>query len=86
MGKPIKHKLDLRGLLTPFTLLKVSQMFRSLKPGERLEILWGDADSPDALFKVLPDADYDLISMSEVGKEHPYYRIRLQKKGIVETA
>lgn len=60
------HKLDLRGLLTPFTLLKVSQTFREIQVGEILEVLWGEPADTAALFKVLPASSYQLISMETV--------------------
>ncbi len=86
LGKKIKHKLDLRGLLIPLTLLKVTQTFRELKPGETLEILWSGSQAPEGLFKVLPAASYELLSVDEMGKASPYYRLRLEKKAVIKTA
>ena len=80
LSKKIKHKLDLRGVLIPLTLLKVTQTFRELEPGETLEILWSDPETPKGLFKVLPAASYELLSMDEIGKANPYFRLRLEKK------
>ena len=79
LKKRCTQKLDLRGLLLSLMLLKVSQTFRALQPGETLEVLWGDADIPENLFKVLPAASYEVISMEKLGKIKPYYRIQLQK-------
>ena len=86
LGKRIKHKLDLRGLIIPLTLLKVSQIFRELEPGETLEVLWSDPEAPEGLFKVLPQASYKLLSIDELGKANPYYRLRLEKKMVPKTA
>jgi len=85
LSKRIKHKLDLRGLLIPLTLLKVTQTFREIEPGETLEILWSGPEAPDGLFKVLPAASYELLSMDEMGKVSHYYRLRLEKKAAVKT-
>jgi TusA-related sulfurtransferase len=81
-----KYKLDLRGLLIPLSLLKVTQRFRALKPGETLEVLWREPESPQELFKVLPHASYEVIRMEEQGRADPYYRIQLQKKEQLESA
>jgi TusA-related sulfurtransferase len=86
LGKRTKHKLDIRGLLIPLSLLKVTQRFRALRPGETLEVLWREPKSPQELFKVLPRASYEVIEMEEQGKTNPYYRIQLQKKKLLESA
>jgi TusA-related sulfurtransferase len=80
------HRLDLRGLLIPLSLLKVTQRFRALKPGETLEVLWREPESPQELFRVLPNAAYEVIAMEEQGRANPYYRIQLQKKELLESA
>jgi TusA-related sulfurtransferase len=81
-----KYKLDLRGLLVPLSLLKVTQSFRALKPGETLEVLWREPESPQELFRVLPHASCEVIEMKEQGRANPYYRILLQKKELLESA
>jgi len=63
LEKDTQQRLDLRGAIIPFTLLKVSLAFRTLDVGDTLEVLWSDPDTPGDLFKVLPVAEYDLISM-----------------------
>jgi TusA-related sulfurtransferase len=86
LDKMNKYRLDLRGLLIPLSLLKVTQSFRALKPGETLEVLWREPESPQELFKVLPHAAYEVIAMEEQGRVDPYYRIQLQKKERLESA
>lgn len=85
MGKTTKHRLDLRGSIVPLTLLKITQIFRTLKPGETMEVLWSEPDIPEDLFKVLPPASYELIAMEELGKVNHYYRFRIQKKEMETT-
>jgi len=72
-------------MLLPLSLLKVTQHFRALKPGETLEVLWSEPGSPQELFKVLPQAAYDVIAMEEQGSANPYHRIQLQKKELRES-
>ena len=79
MGNVTRHKIDLRGAIIPFTLLKVSQAFKMINPGETLEILWSDPETQNDLFKILPDSSYELILM-EALEENTTYRIRLTKK------
>ena len=79
MGNDTRHKIDLRGAIIPFTLLKVSQAFKMINPGEILEVLWSDPETQNDLFKILPDSSYELILM-ETLEENTTYRIRLAKK------
>lgn len=74
------QKLDLRGAIVPFTLLKVSEAFRGLRAGDTLEVLWNDPDTPGALFKVLPVSAYDVVSMDDVENGFPCYRLKLKKR------
>ncbi len=80
MAKETQHKLDLRGAIIPFTVLKVSQAFRTIRVGDTLEVLWTDPDTPGDLFKVLPVDSYDLINMETVEDESTFYRLTLFKK------
>ena len=75
-----KYKLDLRGTLLPLSLLKVTQSFRALRPGETLEILLSEPESSQELFKVLPHASYEVTEMQAQGRSDPHYCIQLQKK------
>ena len=72
------HILDLRGAIPPITLLKVSQVFREMKPHEILEILFRDPDTRTDLFKVLPPFSYELIMMEEL-EEESSFRVRMKK-------
>ena len=61
------HRIDLSGLFEPFTLLKVSQVFRALGVGDQLEICWDDSGSCEDLFKILPQSSYEIISTVDSG-------------------
>jgi TusA-related sulfurtransferase len=76
----MQHKLDLRGAIVPFSLLKVIQELKLMDTGETLEVFWSDPDAQADLFKVLPDSSYELISLEEMSDDEPTYRITLEKK------
>ena len=82
------HKLDLRGAMFPFALLKISQAFRNINPGDSLEILWRDPDTWKELLRVLPDSAYDLVSKKAVNlekiSEGPIYRMEIKKRVLKE--
>ena len=80
----MQHKLDLRGAIGPFSLLKVIQELKLMDPGETLEVCWSDPDTPADLFKVLPDSAYELISLEEMSDDASLYRITLEKKQTVK--
>ena len=80
LGRPNRHKLDLRGAIIPFTLLKVSQAFRMIPAGDVLEVYWSDPDTPGDMFKILPPKAYDLISMEVLEANTASYRLALIKK------
>ncbi|MEE4599762.1 MAG: sulfurtransferase TusA family protein [Desulfobacteraceae bacterium] len=80
----MQHKLDLRGAIVPFSLLKVIQELKLMDPGETLEVCWSDPDTPADLFKVLPDSAYELISLEEMSDDESLYRITLEKKQTVK--
>jgi len=76
----MQHKLDLRGTIVPFSLLKVIQALKQMDPGETLEVCWSDPDTPADLFKVLPDSTYEMIGLAELADPQPSYRLTLVKK------
>jgi uncharacterized protein (DUF2249 family) len=74
---------DMRKTLIPFSLLKITNLFQVMKPGETLEIV-ADADPTNAstlrdVLLVLPYGRYDLISMENVMLDRPVIRLRLRK-------
>ena len=81
----MQHKLDLRGAIVPFSLLKVIKELKLMNPGETLEVCWSDPDTPADLFKVLPDSSYELAGLEEMANEEPSYRITLVKKQSVKS-
>ena len=74
------HHLDLRGLISPFNLLKASSVFKELKAGETIEIIGISQETATDLLKVLPAAAFEIISRETIENEHAGFRILLKKK------
>ncbi|MEA1969398.1 MAG: sulfurtransferase TusA family protein [Thermodesulfobacteriota bacterium] len=71
--------LDLRGSISVFTLLKVSNTFRELPGGEILEVLWSNPETSPLIFKILPESSYEVIKMEEIKKDETWFRIQIKK-------
>ncbi len=57
---------DFRGTISSMSLLKVTQVFRKMKPSEVIEIRGTDPDTRQDLFKVLPKETYEIIYIEDV--------------------
>jgi len=76
----VNYKVDFRGSITSITLLKVTQTVMTMAPNEVIEIQGSDPASKQDLFRVLPEASYELISEQAVGSQgSDSYRILLRK-------
>lgn len=71
------HKFDLREAITPFALLKVTQAFREMKPGDILQVMGDDPKTRREMFKVLQTVNYTVVDTEENGK---YYCICFKKE------
>lgn len=71
--------LDLRGVISPFALLKVSNMFREMADGECLEILWNGPDL-SSIVRILPPKTYDLLIHQESEASLSFFRVKIYKK------
>ncbi len=78
-AKNTMQKIDLRGFMVPFTLLKISNSFRTLEKEEILEILLSDRDALDDLVMIIPESAYALIKMEVLDGEDQGIRIQLKK-------
>jgi len=76
------YTLDFRGSITPIMLLKMTQMFSKMEAEDVMEIQGSDPDTQKDLFKVLPQASYELLSVDTSGNDEMeyFYRIRLKKR------
>jgi len=77
LEKRIMHKFDLREAITPFALLKVTQAFREMKPGDILQVMGDDPKTRREMFKVLQTVNYTVVDTEENGK---YYCICFKKE------
>jgi TusA-related sulfurtransferase len=68
--------LDLRGMIVPLTLLKITQGFRALQGGETLEILGTDQDTRRDALSVLGKSPCKIVCICD---EKDHYIIRLRK-------
>jgi TusA-related sulfurtransferase len=71
--------LDLRGVISPVTLLKISQTFREMRPDQTLEIWCGDQDTLCDVCKILPPSSYEVLLEEEMRTESAY-RFQMRKK------
>lgn len=71
--------LDLRGFISSFTLLKVSNAFKEMPREGVLEVLWSNPETLSDLFKVLPAESYEVIVTETTEGKDRYYRARLKK-------
>ena len=76
MQSVVDHILDLRGMIVPLTLLKITQSLREIKPGEAVEIIGSDPQTKMDLFKILRTFPYEFLNVHD---ENTVYRIRLRK-------
>ena len=74
------YTLDLRGAIPPITLLKISQVFREMRPQEVLEIFCRDPDTRCDLFKVLPPFSYEVLDIEELEDERKTFRVQMKKR------
>ena len=72
----MNHVLDLRGMIIPLTLLKITQALRNIKAGETMEIIGTDPDTRRDFLKVLGTSPCEVLHIKD-GKDR--YLIRLKK-------
>jgi TusA-related sulfurtransferase len=78
------HFLDLKGAVSPLTLLRIIQVFREMKANETLELLGSDPETRTNIFKVLPSSSYHVISEEELAGDTPCFRILIRKERSVK--
>lgn len=70
------HVLDLRGMIIPLTLLKITQAFRNIKAGETIDIFGSDPDTKKDFLEVLAATSCEVL---HIKNEKDGYLIRLRK-------
>jgi TusA-related sulfurtransferase len=80
-SEPSEHKvksmLDLRGMIIPLTLLKITQGLRKMGDGETLDIIGTDPDTRRDALRVLGNSHCRVLCIRD---EIDYYLIRLKKE------
>ena len=74
----MKHILDLRGMISPFTMLKFSNGFRKMGAGDILEVIGTNPDTRKDILEVLTTLPCEVLCVHK-GKDR--YLIRLRKLG-----
>jgi TusA-related sulfurtransferase len=64
-------------MIIPFTLLKITQALREIKPGETVEIIGSDPETKRDLSKILRTFSYELVNTHD---ENTVFRVRLKKE------
>lgn len=80
MKSKADYTLDVRGTISPFSLLKVSMLFQKMKPSEVVEVLGCDADMRQDLARLLPNATIEVLNIEPVGNRPAVSVVRFQKK------
>ncbi len=72
--------IDFRESISSISLLKVMQVFKKMKSCEVMEIRGADLDTRQGLFKVLPEAAYEIVRMEDADSEVELCRVRIRKR------
>lgn len=70
--------IDVRHFVSWFSLLKVTQVFREMKPYDILEVRGADTDTREDLFKVLPKSTYQILTAGGEDDDG-FLQFRIQK-------
>lgn len=73
----MKRMLDLRGMILPLTLLKITQGLRKIEAGETMDIIGTDPDTRRDALRVLGNAHCRVLCVRD---ENDHYLIRLKKE------
>jgi TusA-related sulfurtransferase len=73
----VKRILDLRGMIIPLTLLKITQGLRKIGAGETMDIIGTDPDTRRDALRVLGNSHCRVLCVRD---EINHYLIRLKKE------
>ena len=71
--------IDVRHFVSWFSLLKVTQVFREMKPHDILEVRGADTDTREDLFKILPKSTYQILTIDR-DDEDGFHRFQIRKQ------
>jgi TusA-related sulfurtransferase len=76
----VDYMLDVRGMISPFSLLKVSLVFQQMKPFQVMEITGCDPDMQRDLLRILPEASYEVVCTEHQTTNMEISKLRLKKE------
>jgi TusA-related sulfurtransferase len=77
--------VDVRGAITPFSLLKVSLVFQQMRPSETLEIVGCDMEMQRDLLKLLPNASCEAVGTGSNAAAPEMQKVRLKKNQVTDS-
>jgi TusA-related sulfurtransferase len=80
--KKANYTVDVRGAISPFSLLKVSLVFQQMRPDEVVEVLGCDSEMKQDLLRLLPDASYEIIETAEKDDRNTVSRVFFRKEAL----
>lgn len=81
----VDYMLDVRGLISPFSLLKVSLVFQQMKPSQVMEITGCDPDMQRDLLRILPEASYEVVDTQHPSSPMEISKVRLEKRNPIDV-
>jgi TusA-related sulfurtransferase len=81
----VDYKLDVRGMISPFSLLKVSLVFQQMKPCQVVEIIGCDPDMQRDLLRILPDASCEVVCTEHPTTTMEISKVRLEKRNPIDV-
>jgi TusA-related sulfurtransferase len=73
------HSIDLRGTIIPFSLLKITNLFKEIEPGDRIEIVGDDASISKDLKRILPESSCEFSLRENCSGPEPVFKVQLKK-------
>ena len=70
---------DLRDTIIPFSLLQITNQFRRMAPGDKLEIIGCDDGTLADLRRLLPASEFELSDTRTQGSDNTDFCVRLRK-------
>ncbi len=80
MKRKANYILDLRETITPFALLRMTQVLKTMKAQQILEVITGDLDTRTDVLSIMPSSSCQVIGM-EVDEQTGHCKIQLEKMG-----
>lgn len=84
MKGKVDYKVDVRGMIPPFSLLKVSLVFQQMQPFQVVEITGCDPDMQRDLLRILPAASYEVVCTENQTENMELSKVRLEKRNSID--